>query len=183
MNIYIYNMYDILKFIGHSTRKNGIITNFLVEKPKIFLISYILYISGWCDQVYTTNKYLLLQAWANLLTEMLKVYTTNKYLLVQASQRQITILIKVYATHKYLLLQAEKQWAIMKYMVYATHKYLLVQANVLRGYAAAVVYTTYKYLLVQAWLNLQRQNMEYIPSINTCQCRLKFEVKWELVRQ
>mgnify|MGYP007065855587 CR=1 FL=1 len=39
-------MYDILKIAGLITRKNSIIVKIFVERLKIFLISYILYISG-----------------------------------------------------------------------------------------------------------------------------------------
>ena len=46
MNVYTYNMYDILKIAGLITRKNSIIVKIFVERLKIFLFSYILYISG-----------------------------------------------------------------------------------------------------------------------------------------
>ena len=59
--------------------------------------------------VYTTHKYLLLQAIVSIATTITPVYTTRKHLLLQASAYEEADKELVYTTRKYLLLQALKR--------------------------------------------------------------------------
>ena len=83
--------------------------------------------------MYTTRKYLLMQAEKNKIKKECKVYTTRKYLLMQARHKQLSALLAVYTTRKYLLLQAWHKQLSALLAVYTTHKYLLMQAHEIYG--------------------------------------------------